>query len=271
MTGAKAPIRTVEGTSGRLSYQEAGPASGRALVLLHGIGASSATWSQQIHALASDRRVIAWNAPGYAESAPLPAAPATAADYARALGSLLDALAIAEATIVASSWGGLVALAFVAARPEQVSRLVLSGPSTGYGHLPLAARARVFDERSERARELGLDVMLARSTARLVPSATAASVMAEVDAGRAGVHLAGYLAALHVLAQTDGQALMARTDQPTLVIAGEQDLVAPPRFHAELLASLAPRATLELLPHCGHLPHVEKATRFNDRVRSFLD
>jgi len=54
-----------------ISYREAG--AGPALVLLHGIGSSSASWLFQLESLAG-YRLIAWDAPGYGGSAFLSAA-----------------------------------------------------------------------------------------------------------------------------------------------------------------------------------------------------
>src|SRR2546429_10027606 len=48
-----------------ISYRETG--AGQALVLLHGIGSSSAGWLCQLESLAG-YRLIAWDAPGYGES-----------------------------------------------------------------------------------------------------------------------------------------------------------------------------------------------------------
>ena len=112
--------------------------------------------------------------------------------------------------------------------------------------------------------------MLAQDAVRLVAPATGAPVLAELEAGRSGVSLPGYLAALRMLCDTDGGQWMTRVRQPALLIAGEQDLIAPPADHAVRLAALAPDAKLTLLPGCGHLPHVEQASIFRDKVQAFL-
>ena len=48
---------------GQQAIREAG--SGRAIVLLHGIGSGAASWLQVAQGLRQRARVIAWDAPGY--------------------------------------------------------------------------------------------------------------------------------------------------------------------------------------------------------------
>ena len=84
--------KAAETAGGAITYLEAG--QGEPLVLLHGIGSGSASWTAQIEKYSSDYRVVAWDAPGYGGSDPVgPMAPA-ATDYAARLEAFLDALGI---------------------------------------------------------------------------------------------------------------------------------------------------------------------------------
>jgi pimeloyl-ACP methyl ester carboxylesterase len=42
---------------------------------------------------------------------------------------------------------------------------------------------------------------------------------------------------------------------PTIVLAGDRDLMLPPASHAEKLAAAAPNVTLMVLPGFGHMLH----------------
>src|SRR3546814_6825219 len=57
----------------RISYLEAGTENDALppLVLLHGMGSAARSWRDQLAGLSRDRRVVAWDAPGYGESTPL--------------------------------------------------------------------------------------------------------------------------------------------------------------------------------------------------------
>lgn len=270
-------MKHLQTATGLIAVREAGggaPASALPLVLLHGIGATSRSWGGepghpgQIGALSQARRVVAWDAPGYGDSASVATDGVRA--YAHALVALLDALALPTVALAASSWGSLIALAAAATQPSRISHVVLSGPSAGMGHLPDPERLAICEQRGARAQSLGIADFLAADAARLVAPDTGPQVMAELAASRQGVTLPGYLAALRMLTTTDGAALAARVHQPVLVLSGSADLIAPPAAHARRLAAAAPAATFESLAGCGHLPHLERADDFTRRVQAFI-
>ncbi len=255
---------------GHLAYRAQGADSAPAVVLLHGIGSTSVGWTATLAALAPQLRVFAWDAPGYGGSTPLTVAHATPADYAAALAALLDGLALPRVHLVASSWATLTALAFTRTQPGRVASLVLSGPSAGYGSLPAEERATLLHARGARARNAGIGAMLAQDSPKLLAPGAPAAMLAGLAAGQAGVQLPGYLQALDALFAADGLHLMAGLAQPTLVLSGDADVVAPPAAHAERLAAAASHGRLVNLPGCGHLPHVERPDVFCDAVRAHV-
>ena len=56
---------------------------------------------------------------------------------------------------------------------------------------------------------------------------------------------------------------------PTLCIAGEEDVVVPPKA-VGMIAELLGGATLVTVPRTGHSVYLERPDRFNTVVRSFL-
>lgn len=57
---------------------------------------------------------------------------------------------------------------------------------------------------------------------------------------------------------------------PTLVVWGERDRVFPYSQGQKAFSCLR-RGTLELIPDCGHLSHVERPDRFAAILGEFLD
>lgn len=106
----------------RRAYRMAG--EGPALVLIHGIGDSSATWAELIPDLARTHTVIAPDLLGHGAS-DKPRADYSVAAYANGVRDLLATLDIESATLVGHSLGGGVAMQFAYQFPERTERLIL--------------------------------------------------------------------------------------------------------------------------------------------------
>lgn len=241
-------------TASGIEYMDR-PGAGPVLVLLHGIGSNAAGFAPLLPRLPATWRVIAWNAPGYAGSAPLEPDWPLALDYADALETLLDALDVPQVALAGHSLGTLIAAAFAATRRSRVDRLLLAAPALGHGvprggALSPAAQARIDD-----LTRLGPEAFAAARAARLVHDAGAnPAVVATVRAGMATVRMPGYGQAARMLAS--GRLLddAERLAVPTDVIVGACDAVTPPdgaaRAHAALREDV--RGSLTLVPDAGH-------------------
>ena len=62
---------------------------------------------------------------------------------------------------------------------------------------------------------------------------------------------------------------LARVQVPLMVVWGAQDRILPVS-HAHRASESAPHARVEIFDECGHWPHMEKASRFNELVLEFL-
>ncbi|MFE4582890.1 alpha/beta fold hydrolase, partial [Streptomyces chartreusis] len=85
-----------------LHLEEAGD-TGPLVLCLHGIGSSSAAFAPQFAALGGSYRMLAWDAPGYANSAD-PNGPLTMDDYADLAADVIRARGGA-AHVLGVSWG----------------------------------------------------------------------------------------------------------------------------------------------------------------------
>ncbi len=62
---------------------------------------------------------------------------------------------------------------------------------------------------------------------------------------------------------------LAQVERPTMVVWGTRDRVLPYSQAKEAFSHL-PEGYLELIPECGHLPHIELPERFVSGLRRFL-
>src|SRR6185312_15357479 len=117
-----------------VSFRESGYDNERVLVLLHGVSSLAASWGPQFVSLPSrGYRVIAWDAPGYGGSDPLPQAEPAPADYAEALRGFVDAIGLKRFFLLGHSLGALPAAAFCnLTGTARVQKLILAAPTPGY-------------------------------------------------------------------------------------------------------------------------------------------
>ena len=240
-----------------ISYREAG--SGPALVLLHGIGSGSAGWLFQLETLAGFR-LIAWDAPGYGESALLPMEKPRPADYAQALHEFLERLLLKDVMLVASSLGCLMATAYAAARPERLRGMILLGPAGGYGgdEAKTAERLKQYDD-------LGAEG-LAEKRAPTVVAPSSPSIALELSRWtQRRVTRDAYGRAVWCLGQGN-LALDARKFQKKVLVAcGSEDIITPPAG-CKAIAGAFPRGEYLALPGLGHVPHIEAPEKVNEIV-----
>jgi pimeloyl-ACP methyl ester carboxylesterase len=248
-----------------ITYRESGSKDSPALVLLHGIGSTSAGWRLQYEPLGEHCRVVAWDAPGYGGSKPLPDESPSAEAYAQALGRWLDALGIDKAVIGTNSWGTPTAVVFARLHPERVRALVLGGPAAGYGSLPKEERERRTEARLARVRALGMKKMREEDAADLVAPGTRAEVIEWITSAE-GLHVEGYAQAARMLAAVDVPSEIVSVKCPIRIVSGEKDTRTPPEANAKRIAAAATHARLQTVPDCGHLPHLEYPEVFNAAV-----
>jgi pimeloyl-ACP methyl ester carboxylesterase len=96
------------------------------LVLLHDHPASSRTFLPLLTELGTDRSLYAVDAPGCGESETPPREP-TIADYAAAIGDMLDGLRLREVDLLGYRDGSAIAAELAIARPQQVRRVAFVG------------------------------------------------------------------------------------------------------------------------------------------------
>ena len=280
---------------GDVAYVDHG-GEGDLLVLVHGLGASQASWGAAGPLLARSHRVLALDLPGFGRS-PLAGRRATVPANRRVLDRFLDAAAGDEpVTLVGNSMGGMIAILEAAAAPRRLRALVLVNPSLPLPSLrerrpdPLVAATfavqglpyvgrRVLAARKQR---LGPE-RLVRATLQLCGVDTrrmAPEVLEELyDVARLRAHQPwadeafqqAQRSILRILLRHGRRytATVARLEVPTLLLHGELDRLVPIQS-ARRAARGNPRLRFEELPGVGHAPQLTDPDGFVALVERFL-
>ena len=246
-----------------LHYEAAG--DGPPIVLLHGIGSNAKSWRRQLAAFSNRFKVIAWDAPGYGQSADPDWQIPSVRHYSESLRELLDTLGIASAVVLGHSLGGLIAQDFYGTYPDRVRALILADTTQGDGALPVKLRERKLADRmgmiqtmtpAELAEERAPKLFSKRAPKELI--AEAISIMSEVRES-------GYGSAAIALATADVRRVVNNINVPLLMIWGSEDKITSP------WKQLPKSATVEMIPDAGHLCYMEQPDLFNRIVLEFLE
>ena len=248
-----------------ISYRTAG--DGAPVLFLHGLGGTRYAWEPQLETLGEEFHCIAWDLPGYGDSAPLEHL--TFPAIVDAAVGLLDRLDIARADVVGLSFGGQQALHLALRHPERVGRLVLADTSASFG----ADGTDVEEWKRLRLDPLDAGASPAEIAPNVIDAITAPGFAGRerertIDAfGR--IPADGLRAAIECLPTHDVTGRLGEIDAMTLVVVGELDQETPPSY-AERLARDIPHAELAVLHGAGHLTPAEAPDAFNRLVHAFL-
>ena len=265
----------------RIAYRQAG--SGPALVLIHGITSSSATWVRVIPSLARRFTVIAPDLIGHGGS-DKPRGDYSLGAHASGIRDLLLALGHERASIVGHSLGGGIAMQFSYQFPERCERMVLVD-SGGLGRdvsillraatlpgsefvLPLLAATRLLDAGHLAGRLLNRVGLRARTDIEEI--ARGHATLADAATRAAFVHT------LRAVVEPGGQRVDASNRLylaahiPFLLIWGERDSIIPVA-HGRATHAALPGSRLEVFADSGHFPQLDEPERFIETLIDFID
>lgn len=125
-TPAGVSRRFVDGRFGQIHYRIAQPSRPQRVPLMcfHLSPSSGRVYGRLVAAMGRDRITIAPDTPGFGES-DAPAEPPEIADFAAAMGEVLDALGIGTVDLMGYHTGSKIAVELAQQRPKQVRRLVI--------------------------------------------------------------------------------------------------------------------------------------------------
>jgi pimeloyl-ACP methyl ester carboxylesterase len=251
-------------TGPELHYAEQGDPAREAMLLLHGWPDSWFSYSRVLPLLPPRYHAVAVDQRGFGDSE-RPAAGYGIDDLAADAVAFLDAVGVAQATVVGHSMGSFVARRVAERHPERVARLVLIGS---------ALRAVNDVTRGVQA--------TVRTLADPVPAAFAR----EFQAGTIHVPVPDaffdrliaeslklparlWRAVVDGLMAFDDTPDLGRIAAPTLILRGEQDALFP-RDDQPRLGAAIPGARLIVYPDTGHCPNWERPERVAADLVAFM-
>jgi 3-oxoadipate enol-lactonase len=252
----------------RCYYQLLG--AGDPVLLVPGLGATCALWDSIAAELSNSFSLILPDTRGLGRSIPK-RAPQTLADFAVDLVELMDHLQLDRVHVLGLSLGGMIAQQLAIDHPSRVDRLVLVScanrfvPYLREVAMLLAQALRHFPPNAfRRTMELlGTAPQYFDDHATEIEQKIAQSC--EVSIPRSAV-----ARQLRCLARSESHhANNHLINAPTLVIAGDQDMLIP-ACYAQQMAAAIPGSEFVLMPGSGHNPFMEKPDVVIPLVTEFL-
>ena len=252
-------------TGVRLRYGVQGDPAGETIVLLHGYGDSSFSYSTVLPLLDRKYRVYVLDQRGHGES-DRPAGAYSLQTFGADVIAFMDLMNIDKATIVGHSMGSFVAQHVAVAAPERVTRLVLSGSATTIRNDVVTELQREVNalrdpipEKFVRDFQVGMAfqpmpddfVKGVVKESLTIPARVWREVMAEMLSPKANVEL-------------------AKIKVPTLILWGDKETVFP-RSEQDLLLAALPNARLKVYEDTGHAMHWERPARFAKDLQEFMN
>ena len=240
---------------GRLAYFDAG--EGPAVVFVHGLLVNANLWRKVVERLSASFRCVTLDMPLGSHLVPAgPRADLTPPGVAGLIPEALEALDLADVTLVGNDTGGALSQIVAARRPERVARLVLTSCDYKDNFPPPAFRPLKYLVRVPGATQTLLTLLRPRPARRLplvfgwlakrpIERAPEDSYLGPslVDPG-VRAELRRFLPAIDPRHTREAADRLAGFDRPALIAWSREDRFLP-RRHAEELAAKLPDARLE--------------------------
>jgi pimeloyl-ACP methyl ester carboxylesterase len=250
---------------------------GPPLLWIHGLGGIWQNWLLNIPAFMGTHRCVALDLPGFGQSE-LPAGEISIHSCASTVDRVCDALEIENPVVIGNSMGGFTGAELAVSFPTRVSKLVLvaaAGLSTEYlAREPLLAAARAFMVLSARTGLRGSPVVKRPRLRRIALQAVVRyperlSVPLATELVKGG-NAPGFVDAFGSLMSYSFRDKLERIEVPTLIVWGRNDMLVPVQ-DAEMFEHLiGDNAHSVIFEDTGHLPMLERPSRFNELLASFI-
>jgi len=239
---------------------------GTPLFLFHSLLSDRASFDAIAPKLSRSFRLIVPELPGFGRSQAVGGGLAEIAD--RMAEAVKDAADGGEAIVLGNGYGGFVALQMAIRYPGIATKLILADCGAAFSEPGREA----FRNMAAASKARGLAAITDVAMRRLFSPEFQAD-HPDLMAGRRAAFLRTdpevFRAACDALAALDLRPELGNVRVPVLVLVGEHDEATPPPMSQELAAGL-PRARLEIIPGCAHVPQLQSPYVFLDAIGDFL-
>jgi 3-oxoadipate enol-lactonase len=195
----------------------------------------------------------------------------TVTAYADDLVALLDRAQTRQAVVCGLSMGGYIIFELLRRHPRRVRAAILCNTKAA-ADTPEARRGR--DALAATAQREGAQAVAAELVPKLLARETQqqrGDVVREVTEMIERQPVAGIVGALHALRERpDSTPLLSRIQLPVLVVAGDDDQIAPAAGMQEMAGAI-PGAQFVLVTGAGHLAPLEQPAQVNAALAAFLE
>jgi len=256
--------RTIYVDGIRLFIREAGEGS-VPLLMIHGFLESSDNFQLNINELSKERKVIAVDLPGFANSDKDIKIDYSREHLALLLNRMMNQLGYDTYSLLGHSLGGEIALHIAIEHPSSVDSLILVDAagyqSNQHKSLPPWLVENIFLSYPMQKYLLQLSLYNKEIWNK--------DIFMKAYAYNAQIPGASFMKFSRDNRNTDLTETVKEIKLPVLILWGADDRLIPvsdaERFHQDISNS-----ELEIFTHCGHLPFVEYPDRFNKSVAEFL-
>jgi proline-specific peptidase len=276
-------------TGGNVWYRRLGSGQALPILLLHGGPGAAAYYMEPLaERLAEHRPVVVYDQLGCGRSdQPADVSLWTVERSVAEVDQVRDALGLEHCHLLGQSWGGWLAIDYMARGPHGIAGLVLASTSASIPQF-MAEAKRLIEQLPEPAgttiTELGargafddpdylaaVDVFYHHHLCRADPWPEALVKSAQqMDGNQVYLTMNGptEFDVIGLLRDWDRTADLGRITNPTLITCGRYDEITP--ACSETILEGLPDARMEIFEHSAHVAHLEEGERFAEVVEQFL-
>jgi len=261
------PLCQLPGAS--LFYVERG--QGDPVLFLNGLGGDHLYWLGQLRAFGKHYQCLALDHRDVGQSS-YAAEPYTIQTLAADLAALVHKLQLPAVHVVGLSMGGMIAQELALSSPQLVRSLVLVntlGRTDDWFHATLSAFQKIRLQVPDTASFFEAVLPWWVSYQFFAESGRISWLRWLLHQNPHGQKLEGFMRQVEAIRGHDTMERLQRIHCPVLILAGEDDQIAPRRFSQELHQRI-PHSQLVMVPRVGHALPIEDPGQFNRLLGSFL-